>query len=321
MEAVLHLQRDGPTTAAALADVLGVSVRTVYRDVDALRAAGVPVQTDVGRGGGVRLDPSYRVAGLGRLAREEARGVLFAAVPSVARQLGLDPDAAARVLLPAMDDRAGAAATTVRDRLLVEPSAWFVPPDAVPDLVEVARAVWEDRALRFRYRDAVEHVNPVGLVLKGQNWYLLARRRYAAGSPSRLFRLLRAVDVEVLADRWDRPDDVDLAEEWGRLRDAFLERSAPTYAVAVRVAPSAEHLLATLDEAIPDLPLAPDVPRDDDGWALLDLLFEDPDRAAGHLVRLGPDVEALDPPELRRRLADLAGDLVELYAAGSSQRS
>ena len=314
LEELLRLQRDGPTTAAALAGELGVSTRTVYRDVAALRAAGVPVLTEVGRAGGIHLDPSYRVAGLGRLARAEARGVLFAAVPSVAEQLGLDADAAARVLLPAMDERAGVAATAVRDRLLVEPSHWFVAPDRVPALAEVARAVWEDRALRFRYRRATEHVNPVGLVLKGQNWYLLARRRYSAGSPSRLFRLVRTSQVEVLQDRWDRPDDLDLAAEWLRLRDTFLARSAPTYVVAVRVSPSAEHLLAALDEATPDLPLAPDVGRDAAGWALLDLRFEDLDRAVGHLLRLGAGVEVLGPPELRARLARVAGQLSDLYA-------
>jgi predicted DNA-binding transcriptional regulator YafY len=82
----------------------------------------------------------------------------------------------------------------------------------------------------------------------------------------------------------------------------------------VRVAPAAEPLLALLDEAKPELPLPDDVERDDHGWALLRLRFERPDRAARHLLRLGADVEVLDPPELRERMTDTAAGLAALYS-------
>jgi predicted DNA-binding transcriptional regulator YafY len=309
VELLVRLQLRGGASATELAAALEVSVRTVYRDVEALSAAGVPIYTEVGRNGGIRIDPSYRVAGLPRLHSTEARGVLFAVVPAIADQLGFDAAAADRTLLPAMERSAETAARVVRDRLLVEPTHWFVPPDDTPALPDVARAVWESREARLTYRGTDVVVQPLGLILKGYTWYLLGRARRGA---ERLFRLSRIDMVELLDHRVERPPDFDLAAAWTELRDAFLD-SIPEYFVTVRVAPSAEPLLALLEEGRPELPLPTDVERDEHGWARLRVRFERPDRAARQLLRLGADVEVLDPPQLRERMADVAVGLLALY--------
>ncbi|WP_425310504.1 HTH domain-containing protein [Ammonicoccus fulvus] len=83
VELLVRLQLHGGASATELAEALEVSVRTIYRDVEALSAAGVPVWTETGRNGGIRIDPAYRIAGLPRLDPDEARGVLFAAVPAI----------------------------------------------------------------------------------------------------------------------------------------------------------------------------------------------------------------------------------------------
>lgn len=313
VELLVRLQLRGGASASELADALDVSVRTVYRDVEALGAAGVPIYTEVGRNGGIRIDPSYRVAGLPRLDTTEARGVLFAVVPAIADQLGFDAAAADRTLLPAMDPSAETAARVVRDRLLVEPTHWFVPPDDTPALADVAKAVWESREVRLAYRGTDIVLQPLGLILKGDIWYLLGRARCGTERVFRLFRLSRIDAVELLEHRFDRPPGFDLAAAWAALRKAFLD-SIPEYFVTVRVAPAAESLLALLQEGKPELPLPVDIERDKHGWARLCLRFERPDSATRHLLRLGADVEVLDPPELRERMADAAVRLAALYA-------
>lgn len=310
VELLVRLQLQGGAPAAELAAALDVSVRTVYRDVEALGAAGVPIYTEVGRNGGIRIDPAYRVAGLPRLDATEARGLLFAVVPAIADQLGFDAAVADRTLLPAMEPSAETAARVVRDRLLVEPTHWFVAPDDTPALADVARAVWESREARLGYRGADVVVQPLGLILKGYTWYLLGRVGRGA---DRLFRLSRIEGVELLDHRFERPPGFDLAAAWAERRQAFLDSMPPDYVVTVRVAPVAEPFLALLDEARLDLPLADDVERDEHGWALLRLAFEGPDRAARHLLRLGADVEVLDPPDLRDRMAHTATGLAALY--------
>ena len=300
VELLLRLQMQGGASASELAAAFEVSVRTIYRDVEALGAAGVPIYAEVGRNGGIRIDPSYRVAGLPRLDSDEARGVLFAIVPAIAAQLGFDASLAERTLLRAMDASAETAARAVHERLLVEPTHWFVPPEKTPMLADVARAVWESREIRLVYRGVDVVVQPFGLILKGNTWYLLGRTRRGAERMSRLFRLSRIDAVEVLEHRFERPAGFDLAGEWAERRQAFL-KSLPQYFVTVRVAPDAEPLLALLDEGAPELPLPADVDRDEHGWARLRLRFErDTDGAARHLLRLGAAIEVLAPPELAK---------------------
>lgn len=306
---LVWLQLRGGASAIELADALEVSVRTIYRDVEALSAAGVPIYTEVGRNGGIRIDPSYRVAGLPRLEATEARGVLFAAVPAIAAQLGVDTSAADRTLLPAMEASAETAARAVRDRLLVEPTHWFLPPDDTPALATVATAVWESREIRLTYRNTDVVVQPLGLILKGDIWYLLGQ---AQGGADRLFRLSRIDVVEVLDHRFDRPPDFDLAAAWAARRQAFLD-SIPEYFVTVRIAPEAEPMLALIDEGRVELPLPDDIERDEYGWARLRLRFDRPDRATRLLLGLGTRIEVLDPPELCERMAEAAGALAALY--------
>lgn len=313
VELLVRLQLRGGASATELAAALEVSVRTVYRDVEALSAAGVPIYTEVGRNGGIRIDPAYRIAGLPRLDAAEARGVLFAVVPAIAEQLGLDSAAVDRTLLPAMERSTETAARVVRDRLLVEPTHWFVPADDTPALAEVAQAVWESRELRLSYRGAGVVVHPLGLILKGSTWYLLGQARRGTERPYRLFRLSRIDAVELRDIRFARPPDFDLGAAWAEHRQAFLA-SLPEYLVTVRVAPGAEPRLALLDEGAPELPLPAETPRDEHGWARLRLRFErTPAGAARHLLRLGARIEVLEPPELRELMTETAVGLAALY--------
>lgn len=313
------LQLRGGASATELAAALGVSVRTIYRDVEALSGAGVPVYTEIGRHGGVRIDPAYRIAGLPKLNIAEARGVLFAIIPALADQLGFDATATDRTLLPAMERATETAARVVRDRLLVEPTHWFVPPDDAPALADIATSVWQSREVTLTYRGTDISVQPLGLILKGSTWYLLGQvRPHNTENPHRLFRLSRVEAVELRQTRFDRPQEFDLATAWAERRQAFLA-SLPEYVVTVRVAPHAESLLGMLDEGAPDLPLPADVERDAHGWARLRLRFErSPDGTARHLLRLGADIEVLNPPELREHMTQMAARLAALYDSADS---
>src|SRR5438105_1603537 len=102
LELVLLLQARGAATAVELAETLEVSTRTVYRDVAALAAAGVPVYTETGRSGGVRLLDTFTSGWSGPLAGDDARALMLAAVPSVAASVGLDADDAHGKLVHAL---------------------------------------------------------------------------------------------------------------------------------------------------------------------------------------------------------------------------
>jgi predicted DNA-binding transcriptional regulator YafY len=88
LEMLLLLQARGSVTAAELAERLEVSTRTVYRDADALSSAGVPIYTERGRGGGIRLLPGFRTDMSG-LTRAEARALFVLTTRGAHADLGL----------------------------------------------------------------------------------------------------------------------------------------------------------------------------------------------------------------------------------------
>ena len=85
---LLMLQVKGRVTAEALAQEFDVSVRTVYRDIDQLSAAGVPVYAERGPGGGFALLDGYR-ARLTGITKAEAETLSIAGLAAVASDLGL----------------------------------------------------------------------------------------------------------------------------------------------------------------------------------------------------------------------------------------
>jgi predicted DNA-binding transcriptional regulator YafY len=312
---VLLLQTHGRRTAAELAERLEVSERTVYRDLDALSAAGVPVYAERGRGGGCQLVDGYRTSLTG-LSQEEADALLLAGVPAAAADLGLGPVAAAAQLkvLAALPDRLRATALLARQRFHLDAPDWFRTAPAHPALESVASAVWSDRRLQLAYERgdgaAVRRtVDPLGLVLKAGSWYLVGRVQ----REERIYRVSRIRRARALEERFERDPAFDLAASWAAASASF-ESSRPRYPAVVRLSPAGR---AQLDDIAENAtrgagPGVPDPARP--GWARVELEFERLEWAASMLLRVGAEVEVLAPAELRARVASMARDVAALYA-------
>lgn len=315
LELLLVLQRRRALPAAELAQALGVSVRTVYRDIAALAAAGVPVYSEPGRKGGVRLLETFDGEWVGAVGSEEARALVLAGVPSVATSIGLDPDSAQAKLVSALAGPAGRAVSDVRNRLLVETEPWWGDQPGEPFLHAIARAVWETREVRINYERAAggppRVIRPLGLVLKGNVWYVIADDRSGA---RRMYRVSRIQAAELLPHHFARPTDFDLNVAWTE-RKAEFAAAIPKYPVEVRVSPSGKRLLGVLQEGAPRLPLEDDLPVDESGWTRVSLTFERRDSAARLLLQLGGEIEVIAPAELREALVATARALGAIYLA------
>jgi predicted DNA-binding transcriptional regulator YafY len=311
---LLLLQTRGRMTADELAGVLEVSTRTIYRDLDALAEAGVPVYAERGPGGGAQLVEGYRTRLTG-LNADEAEALFFSGLPGPAAELGIGTVLAAAQLkvLAALPPELRSRATRVRERFHLVTPGWFDSSEQLANLPTIADAVWRERRMHIRYRrgETVVHrlVDPLGLVLKSSTWYLVARREGAL----RTYRVSRIVQVEPTDDRFDRPEEFDLASYWESSTTAFEEQVR--FDVTLRVASDGMRALANaIGSRRVEQALAAARPAGRDGWQTLTVRMESIDWAHDDLLRAGPGVEVLRPRELRRRLAVTAHALAERYA-------
>lgn len=303
---LLLLQTRGRMTAAELARELEVSERTVHRDVDELSAAGVPIYAERGPHGGVQLVEGYRTRLTG-MTGEEAEALFLSGLPGPAAQLGLGTvmTAARLKVLAALPAEMRGRASRLVERFYLDAAGWFQHAEEVPHLGAVAEAVWECRPLTITYErgDArVERrVEPLGLVLKGGTWYLVG----SSDGELRTYRVSRISGVSGGDERFERPDDFDLATHWIESIAAY-ERDVPRLEVTVRVAP--DRLDALGDQVGHDATRRAERLGDPDprGWLHLRLRISWPDEVAARLVGMGEHLEVLDPPEVRERLLELA---------------
>jgi predicted DNA-binding transcriptional regulator YafY len=336
----LLLQTRGRTSARALAAELEVSVRTVYRDLAALSAAGVPVIAEPGPHGGCRLLEGYRFP-LRGLSVDETEALLMLGVPAAVAELGLaDALAAAhrKIRVTAGADRAEPALVHL------DMPRWFHGTEDVPHLRTLAEAVRNRRRLRLGYRrgeqdaETTRVICPLGLVNKAGTWYLVAAGtgREATGSEvtaedgasgraavsgdgaggheaAAVFRAGRVTSAHVLPDSFARPKGFDLATFWERWSASFMA-SRPKVAVRLRASPAAivafpqvfgEAVRPVLDMAAPD----------GHGFREITLTFEHEAAAAGWLAGFGGQVEVLSPARVRALLVATARELLDRYRA------
>lgn len=311
---LLLLQNRGRTTAPELAAALEVSVRTVYRDIGALGAVGFPVCADRGPAGGYSLMAGYRLRLTG-LTGDEAESLFLAGAPGPARELGLGAELATAQLKlqAALPTELARRARRLHDRFHLDAPGWFRQADPVPHLTLLARAVWGQHVLRVHYRrwkgDVHRQMHPLGIVLKGGIWYLVA---LTDGAP-RTYRTARFLQVELTGEAFERPDGFELATYWAESTRQLEARLLPDVA-RLRISPHAQKLLPMLFGTAGAQALAQAGPPDDMGWVPVEMRVETPSIAVGDLLRLGADAEVLEPPELREAIARTVTALANQYS-------
>jgi predicted DNA-binding transcriptional regulator YafY len=315
---ILLLQARGRMTAGQLAAELEVSVRTIYRDVGSLQGAGIPLYADAGPAGGYQLVAGYRTRLTGMTAAE-AEALALAGIPGPAADLGLGGVLAAAQLKldAALPAEMRARAALVRERFHLDAPGWYYDGDSVPHLSTVADTVWKQQRIEVRYRrwraptDVTRSLDPHGIVLKAGKWYLVARDHRGM----RTYRVNQILRLAVLAEHFERAEDFDLAEYWAAGITKFragLHQGKAT----IRLSPAGRDRAAALynAETIRALRATASQP-DQDGWVRAVVPIESTENAQSEFLRLGADVEIIEPAELRARISAVAHSLAAIYPA------
>lgn len=298
---VLELETRGWQRAADLATTFGVSLRTIYRDMEALVEAGLPIEAVPGKG--YRLYEGFFLPPL-TLTSDEAVLVLLG-TDTVADQLGVNYQAAARAVRAKVEavlpDRLRSEVTTLQNSLRFVPVNAFDDPAEQQGLQVLRQALTEQRAVRFRYEEggaSADHVvNPYGLIHLGGAWHLVGLSHSSVRVQHVPVRSLAT--LAVLDETFERPRSY---------------ASSPQATVAQRDVVVRVRFDATVAHWVREAPSAYITETGAQGDALLvTLRVQRETEVLPWLLSWGAHAHVLEPASLQRRLAREAEKMAMQY--------
>ncbi|WP_293695440.1 YafY family protein [uncultured Agrococcus sp.] len=306
ISALLLMQARGRVTAKELAAELEISVATARRDLEALSMAGIPVYPQQGRGGGWSLIGGARTDLSGLTAQESQ--ALFAML-GAAEGASSEISSAVRKLLRALPgpfrDDAAAAAAAVR----VERAGWGESSAEEPPHVQTMRQAIVDRVnVGMAYTDSAGRrsertISPLGLVNKGDRWYLVGVR---PGEEPRTFRMDRVASVTVTDEPAEWPTDFDLDAHWRRFAERIEARRS---LVRATVRLPSRYLWVLRDHFGAYLEV-----REEYGDVVeISVAAHTARSIAEQLAGWGATIDVLEPAEVRAELAQIGTELAEAY--------
>ncbi len=279
-------------TAPELAEMFEVSRRTISRDIDALSAAGIPLYTLQGTGGGIRIMPGYRFDRT-VLTNKDMQELLTGL-------RSLDSISGTNRYVQLMEKlSAGSSVVRADSHILINLAAWN--KTAVSQKIELIRmAAEQGKKLHFHYSspkgESERVIEPYDLVFEWSRWYVWGwcetRQDY------RLFKLNRMTEI--------------------RTGDPFVKRDAPLpdlsnekvfpeqYRVKAVVQPA--YRWRVLEEYGPE-----SMTEMPDGTFLFSFGFTDRQSILSWILSFGEGIELLEPADLRGKLKQFGEHLTEKY--------
>lgn len=297
-------------TAAWLSEKLEVSQRTIYRDIDALSAAGIPVYARQGQGGGIRLMEQFQMDR--QLLDKEEQELLLSSLQSL-HSVGAVDDGQLLSRLASLFQRQPV------DWLAVDLDSWGGRERERQVFSVCKQAIWDRRLMEIEYDNSEgEHssrtVEPVRLCFKGGGWYLSAWCRMRGAM--RLFRLNRIGDCRVLDETFSVREDAGADRgkfpetAVGTAREPGAADKAPTPAseISLLLEFTSKAAYQVRDAFAPD-----EITCRPDGSFLVRTSFPPGRWILGFLLSFGSQVRVLEPEEYRSQLLKEAEQIQKLY--------
>ncbi|GLV60476.1 transcriptional regulator [Dictyobacter sp. S3.2.2.5] len=311
---LLLLQARGRMTARELAERLEVAERTIYRDLQALGQAGIPVYAEAGTGGGYSLIEEYQTRLTG-LTKSEVRALAPSQSPGPLHDLGLGSalEAALLKLEAALSPHWHGDMDTVKRSIHLDSTGWLWTNEPVPFLSLLNEALWLGQKVEVdycRHDGQVRRriIDPYGLVAKSTAWYLVG----AVEGQVRLFRVSRVRAVTLLTEGSQRPRDFDVRAYWETWQRS-LEAGYTPYVVRLRLSPAgSQQLFESVDETV-RLSMREEPIPDEQGWHHIAMTFSSLRHAQAIALGMGNLLEVLEPLELRESIRAQARQITALY--------
>lgn len=306
---ILLLQKHHRLTAKDLSIRLGVTERTIYRDIDALSMAGVPVYTQTGINGGCFLDEQYR-SQIHWFTDSELQTLLYTGSAVPLSQLGMKDamDNASLKLLSLLSTSRQKDSEKMQQRIHFDASDWYgTHSEKNPILPLLKEAIWADKLIDVHYENwQGDHktytLAPYSLVYKAYKWYLVADDMLK--DSIRTYRISRLSDLQIQPEHFERNPNFDIADYWQETSEKFQTR-VPTYPVTLRVKSHAMTYFKTLfiDRHT--------VIEQTSNWWTLDVTYMVFEEARTSILGLGVDVEVIEPKALHDAVIEQAKAIIK----------
>ncbi|MTI96587.1 MAG: YafY family transcriptional regulator [Firmicutes bacterium] len=295
LEITMILLNKELVTARELAERFQVSTRTIYRDVDALSAAGVPVYMKQGTGGGIALLPEYSLSKT--LFSAEDREGLLLAVQTLQVTKMPEVDAALQRLGTLFGEG------EMEEWAQVDFTPWGSHPNEAGKFTTIKRAIISRQVLRFEYVNSAGETSwrtaePLKLAYKGQAWYLYANCRLR--NEYRLFRLSRVKGLTLLDEQFPKKEFVEIPDMEGN-------SSRP------RMVTLSLKFQPNLAYRVYDDFAESQIERVDDGTLQVTVTFPEDEWVYGYILSFGPAVEVLAPAHVRVIVGNRLREACKIY--------
>ncbi|WP_042210433.1 helix-turn-helix transcriptional regulator [Paenibacillus borealis] len=295
--------------AKELADMFEVSVRTIYRDIDSINTAGIPVVTYQGAGGGIGLMQGYRLDR--NVLSERELADIFGALQSVSSYGGEGHQLLMEKISSVIPPSQTAAFRSKTTQMIVDLSPWGLMGPLEERISLLKEALEENAVISFEYisaegRSSTRTVEPYTLVLKGQSWYL-----YGFCTERRDFRLFKLLRMKALVKEKQHYTRQDLPLKELPWTDGWKEPQN-IQPIRLHFAPEGKHLAEEYFDA-------EELQQDSSGGYTLTVSYPENDWLYGFLLSFGTVLEVLGPEHIRRRMGELAGGVAAKYAGSLAQ--
>ncbi|MCA1060136.1 YafY family transcriptional regulator [Rossellomorea aquimaris] len=309
---LLLLQTHGRMTAKELAEKLEVSERTIHRDMEALSGTGIPVVAERGQNGGWSLLKDYRTDLTG-LKEAEIRALFLSPSVQLLDDLGLTrtTEEARNKLIASLPSTYRENAQDVWNRIHIDISSWRKQKDKTTSLEIIKEAIFQENMLKISYERADGETNdrsvePLGLVAKGDLWYLVAAKE---NGDIRNYRVSRIHHVETLDEQFKRPQGFNLSQYWSSSTTSFIKK-LPSYEVRVKVSPDALSRLTFTGRFARVLEVGD---RRGDAWIPVTLSFDTEEEAKAYLLGFADRVKVIEPADLKHYILEMAEATLSFY--------
>lgn len=297
IEIITVLLNKKTVTAAELAERFGVSVRTIYRDIDMLSSSGVPVYTSQGVNGGISIMEDYTISRT-MLSDHDKDSILFA-LQSLQSTKYPELDIV-------LEKLGGLFRNNASEWISVDFSPWGSNPNAYNKFVDIKAAILQCRVIEIDYINAqnkrsTRRIEPLRLNFKYQAWYLWGWCRER--EDYRSFRISRIKQVTITDEKFER-----LCERIPK-QTASGDNSGGWNNMVHCVLQFTENALYRLyDDYDDDM-----IHKNGDGTYMVELDFPEDDWVYGYILSFGTYVKVLAPEHLRQIIKEKSAMIAEFY--------